>query len=39
MFEINPVLQLSECVSRHKKSDKPAWVPPRPIRLLDQVHE
>ncbi|GLS16315.1 hypothetical protein [Hydrogenophaga electricum] len=26
-------------MNRHNRSDKPAWIPPRSARLLDQVRE
>ena len=39
MFEIKPVPHQSEYKNRFNKSDKPDWVPPRSIELLDQVRE
>ena len=39
MFEINPVTHHSGCINRYVGSDEPDWVPPRSIKLLDQVRE
>ena len=40
MFEIRPVAQHTVCMNRHNRTDKPDWVPPRSVKLLDQVrHE
>lgn len=37
--EINAVAHHAGCMNRHKRSDKPDWVPPRSVKLLDQVRE
>jgi integrase len=39
VFEINPVTHHTGCINRYNRSDKPDWVPPRSVKLLDQVRE
>ena len=39
MFEINPITHGIGCVNRYQRSDKPDRVPPRSVKLLDQVRE
>jgi site-specific recombinase XerD len=39
VFEINPAKHHTGCMNRYNRSDKPDWVPPRSIKLLDQVRE
>jgi hypothetical protein len=39
VFEIKPVTHLAGWLNRYNRSDKPDWVPPRSIKLLDQVRE
>lgn len=39
MFGINPVAHHVGCMNRYNRSDKPDWVPPRSVKLLDQVRE
>jgi hypothetical protein len=39
VFEINPVNHHAVCMNRYNRSHKPDWVPPRSVKLLDQVRE
>lgn len=39
MFEINPVAHHAVFMSRHSRSGKPDWAPPRSVKLLNQVRE
>ena len=39
VFEINPITHGIGCVNRYQRSDKPDRVPPRSVKLLDQVRE
>jgi len=39
VFEINPVTHHAGRINTHSRSEKAAWVPPRSVKLLDQVRE
>jgi len=39
VFEIKPVTHLAGWLNRYNRSGKPDWVPPRSIKLPDQVRE